>query len=65
MYHLVEFTHEEHNRESINDGPWRHWIDKITTNLLVEANTFINACIKIQESGKYGQPENFRNLTLE
>ena len=63
MY-LIEFTHQTEQGESINGGPWRWWTETITTNRLVRADTFLDACILIESCGEYNEVQNFKDLTL-
>jgi hypothetical protein len=63
MY-LIEFTHQVECGESINNGPIRRWLDTITTNRLVRADTLLDACILIETCGQYQNVADFKNLTL-
>ena len=62
MYFLIEFEHTSECGESINGGPWSHWVETHTANRLVCAATFLDACIVIDS--EYNNVSNFKDLTM-
>jgi hypothetical protein len=64
MYFLVEFDHTTEHGQSINGGPWYWKNETHTTNRLVCADTFLDACILIEDCGEYDKVRNFKDMTL-